>query len=91
MKNANLNNPANYQLATMAQRGFRIITGVDQLNNPDEFYNAIFIVGDASITSLTAESGDSIVAATDFVAGMQVLGLFSEITIASGTVIAYIA
>tara|TARA_R110002074_G_scaffold87945_6_gene194088 strand:+ start:4304 stop:4579 length:276 start_codon:yes stop_codon:yes gene_type:complete len=88
---SNLNNPANYQLATFAQKGFRVLTGSFALNTADEFYNTILIVGDAEITSLTSLSGDNISSAISFPAGMQITGLFSEITISSGTVIAYIA
>tara|TARA_R110002167_G_scaffold90566_4_gene243998 strand:+ start:3730 stop:4008 length:279 start_codon:yes stop_codon:yes gene_type:complete len=89
---SNLNNPANYQLATFAQKGFRVLTGAGTLNTADEFYNTILIVTDSDITSLTAVNGDSISSSISFSAGMQITGLFSEITIAAdGIVIAYIA
>lgn len=88
---SNLNNPANYQLASFGQKGFRLQNGAGTLNTADEYYNTILIVEDADITVLTALSGDSIGTSINFVAGMQITGLFSDITITSGKVIAYIA
>lgn len=84
----NVNATPNFQRQVLGQKGFRKLrTGNTSISG--EFYRAITVLADASIT-LTPVSGDALT--TEAVsAGVTIYGLFSSITIVSGDVLAYIA
>ena len=87
MSYSNINNPANFQLASFGQFGFRrIVTG--GTGTAGEHYRVVYALED-SVVTVTAESGDNLVGQT-MLAGMVVYGLFSEVTVVSGSVLAYI-
>ncbi len=84
----NITNPVNYQLQSFGQNGFRnIASGFSPVSG--EFYRAITVLSDAVIT-VTATSGDNLSSVT-LLAGTTIYGLFSAVSVSSGTVIAYIA
>ena len=84
----NVSSPVNFQRQVLGQKGFRKLrTGSASIAG--EFYRAITIVDDATI-SVTSEAGDDLVSEL-FPAGVTIYGLFSSITVVSGDVIAYIA
>lgn len=85
---ANINNPANYQLASFGQFGFRKLTTGDS-GQANELYRVVYALEDSTIT-VVSSSGDDLTAET-ILAGTAVYGLFTEVTADSGTVIAYIA
>jgi hypothetical protein len=88
MSYANINNPANYQLASFGQFGFRNITsGFSPVSG--ELYRAVTVLSDAVVT-VTPSSGDSLSAIT-LLAGTTIYGLFSAVSVSSGRVLAYIA
>lgn len=85
----NLNVPANFQLASFGQNGFKKLDTNVTLNNSEEFYNCIVVLSDASLTT-TSLKGDSL--ADEFIpAGVAVYGLFSTASVASGICLCYIA
>jgi hypothetical protein len=84
----NVNATGNFQRQVLGQKGFRKLrTGSASISG--EFYRAITVLADASIT-VTSEAGDDLNAET-IPAGITIYGLFSSITVVSGDVLAYIA
>jgi hypothetical protein len=87
---ANVNNPANYQLAMLGQFGFRIID-----NNfepvPGEYYRIIEVLSDGATISATSVVGGDDLSSKSFLAGTKIYGLFSSVEAEVGEVIAYIA
>ena len=84
----NVNATPNFQRQVLGQKGFRKLrTGSASISG--EFYRAITVLADASIT-VTSEAGDDLTTET-VAAGITIYGLFSSITIVSGDVLAYIA
>ena len=88
MSYSNINNPANYQLASFGQKGFRLVTSSFSPIS-GEYYRALTVTSDAVIT-LTSQNGDNLSALT-LLAGTTIYGLFSAVSVSSGTVLAYIA
>lgn len=88
MAYSNINNPANYQLASFGQKGFRLVTSSFSPIS-GEYYRALTVTSDAVIT-LTSQNGDNLSALT-LLAGTTIYGLFSAVSVSSGTVLAYIA
>ena len=84
----NVSSPVNFQRQVLGQKGFRKLRA-GGAGTAGEFYRAITIVDDATI-SVTSEAGDDLVSHL-FPAGVTIYGLFSSITVVSGDVIAYIA
>jgi hypothetical protein len=85
---ANINNPANYQLASFGQFGFRkISTGGSGLVN--EEYRVVYALEDSSVT-VVASSGDNLTAEF-LLAGTAIYGLFTSVDVDAGSVLAYIA
>lgn len=88
MSYSNINNPANYQLASFGQFGFRrIVTG--GTSTAGEHYRVVYALED-SVVTVTAESGDNL-AGQVMLAGTAIYGLFFDVTVVSGSVLAYIA
>jgi len=88
MSYSNINNPANYQLASFGQFGFRKISG-GGFGQPNEEYRVVYALEDSTVT-VVASSGDSL--SSEFLlAGTAVYGLFTEIEVNGGSVLAYIA
>jgi hypothetical protein len=85
---SNITNPVNYQLQAFGQKGFRVVTSAFTPVS-GEFYRAFTVTSDAVITATSVE-GDNLSAVT-LLAGSTVYGLFSTVSVSSGTVIAYIA
>ena len=84
----NVNATPNFQRKVLGQKGFRKLrTGSVSISG--EFYRAITVLADASIT-VTSEAGNDLTTET-VAAGITIYGLFSSITIVSGDVLAYIA
>jgi hypothetical protein len=84
----NVNATGNFQRQVLGQKGFRKLrTGSASISG--EFYRAITVLADASIT-VTSEAGEDLNAET-IPAGITIYGLFSSITVVSGDVLAYIA
>ena len=88
MAYSNINNPANYQLASFGQKGFRLVSSSFSPIS-GEYYRALTVTSDAVIT-LTSQNGDNLSALT-LLAGTTIYGLFSAVSVSSGTVLAYIA
>jgi hypothetical protein len=84
----NVNATPNFQRQVLGQKGFRKFR-IGNTSIVGEFYRAITIVDDATI-SVTSEAGDDLNSEL-FPAGVTIYGLFSSITVVSGDVIAYIA
>lgn len=84
----NVNATPNFQRQVLGQKGFRKLrTG--NTSTVGEFYRAITVLADASIT-VTSEAGDDLTTET-VAAGITIYGLFSSVTVVSGDVLAYIA
>jgi len=84
----NVNATPNFQRQVLGQKGFRKLT-TSGSGTAGEFYRAITVLADASIT-LSSEAGDDLT--TEAIpAGVTIYGLFSSITVVSGDVLAYIA
>lgn len=87
---ANVNNPANYQLAMLGQFGFRKI---DDTFTPvaNEYYRIVEVISATADVTVASEAGDDLTAET-LVQGTKIYGLFSSVSVAAGgIVIAYIA
>lgn len=87
---ANVNNPANYQLAMLGQFGFRKI---DDTFTPvaGEYYRIVEVISATADVTVASEAGDDLTAET-LVQGTKIYGLFSSVSVATGgVVIAYIA
>lgn len=85
---ANINNPANYQLASFGQFGFRKLATGDS-GQAGEQYRVVYALEDSTIT-VAATAGDDLTSQPIF-AGTAIYGLFDSVTCVAGTVIAYIA
>ena len=84
----NVNATPNFQRQVLGQKGLRSIrTG--GTGTVGEHYRAITALADASVT-VVSESGDNLTTVT-LSAGITIYGLFSAVSVSSGTVIAYIA
>lgn len=89
MSYRNLNVPANFQLASFGQRGFRKLDSNTSLSNADEYYNCIVVLSDASLTTISLK-GDNL--SDEFIpSGVAVYGLFSSASVTSGICLCYIA
>jgi len=84
----NLNNPANYQLQDFGQMGFRVIDST-HINVDGETYRTIYVLEDAVVTALTAKADD--ITSKALLAGTLLHGLFSDVSVTSGKVLAYMA
>jgi hypothetical protein len=85
---ANINNPANYQLASFGQFGFRKLATGDS-GQAGEQYRVVYALEDSTIT-VASVNGDGLTS-QPILAGTSVYGLFDSVTAVSGTVLAYIA
>jgi hypothetical protein len=86
MSYVNLNNPANFQLQEFEQLGFRyIVSGRPTIGG--ETYRTIFVLTDAVVTA-TCPNGDSLSSET-LVAGTVIHGFFEDVSVASGSLLAY--
>ena len=88
MSYSNITNPVNYQLQAFGQKGFRVVTSSFSPVS-GEYYRALTVTSDAVVT-VTSEEGDNLSAVT-LLAGSTIYGLFSAVSVSSGTGIAYIA
>jgi|DEB0MinimDraft_10_1074344.scaffolds.fasta_scaffold300077_1 hypothetical protein len=89
MAYANINNPANFQLQSFGQKGFRLI---DSSFTPvaDEYYRAVYAIEDSVVDTVNLHGDDF--TAKDLLQGQTLYGLFSSVVVAvGGKVIAYIA
>ena len=87
MAYSNLTNPGNYQLASFGQKGFKKV--VSSTAAPAGHYNAILVLDDIVLTC-TSLNGDNLTS-IDVPAGVTIVGMFTAISVASGTALAYIA
>jgi hypothetical protein len=85
---SNINNPANYQLASFGQFGFRKIS-TGQTGTSGEQYRVVYALEDTTF-SATSVNGDSL-SSQAVLAGTAIYGLFTSVSVASGSVLAYIA
>ena len=85
---ANINNPANYQLASFGQFGFRKISSAES-GQANEQYRVVYALEDTTIT-VVSYAGDDLTAEF-LLAGTAIYGLFSEVVVVEGSVLAYIA
>lgn len=79
---------SNFNLQAFGQFGFRLVVLGTTLP-ADEQYRVLHCVDEATLT-FTSEAGDSLSSVT-FPAGFVLYGLFSNVIVSSGNVIAYIA
>jgi hypothetical protein len=85
---SNINNPVNYQLQGFGQNGVRTIS-TDQLYIQGEYYRVLVAEEDSYVTAVSV-LGDDLTA--EFVyAGTTIYGLFTEVSVTSGSLTAYIA
>ena len=87
MAYSNLTNPGNFQLASFGQKGFKKVTSSTAA--PAGHYNAILVLDDAVLTC-TSLNGESLTS-VEVPAGVTIVGMFTVVTVASGTALAYIA
>lgn len=87
---ANINNPANYQLASFGQFGLRFVQ-VGQLLPEGEQYRVIQALEATTITFTNDAGGDATIVDLQIPAGFVLYGLFRNISLDAGSVIAYIA
>lgn len=85
---SNITNPVNYQLASFGQSGFRKIS-TGQTGTSGEQYRVIYALENATI-SATSVNGDSL-SAQAILAGTSIYGLFTAVSVSSGSILAYIA
>ena len=85
---SNLNNTQNHQLATFGQKGFDYLSGTASTSLATH-YNAITVLDDCVLT-VTSTTGDSM-SSVEVPAGVTVYGLFTSVSIAGGSILAYIA
>tara|TARA_R110002126_G_scaffold100092_1_gene231480 strand:- start:194 stop:460 length:267 start_codon:yes stop_codon:yes gene_type:complete len=88
MSYSNINNPANYQLASFGQFGFRKIS-TGGTGTANEQYRVVYALEDTTVT-VVSYAGDDL-AGEFLLAGTAVYGLFSEVVVVEGSVLAYIA
>ncbi len=85
---SNINNPANYQLASFGQFGFRKLA-IGDSGQAGEQYRVIYALENSTITVVSV-NGDSLTSQA-ILAGTAIYGLFTSVTADAGTVLAYIA
>jgi hypothetical protein len=85
---SNINNPANYQLASFGQFGFRKLA-IGDSGQAGEQYRVVYALEDSTITVVSV-NGDSLTS-QPILAGAAIYGLFTSVTADAGTVLAYIA
>jgi len=85
---SNITSTPNFQLAAFGQKGFRKITNASTPVAGEE-YRVVYALQDSTIT-VVSTSGDGLTSQT-LLAGTAVYGLFTSVTCASGSVLAYIA
>jgi hypothetical protein len=84
----NIQAEPNFYRQTFGQKGFRRIdSGFTPVT--DEQYRAISMIED-SVISVTSYAGANL-SAVSFPAGFTIYGLFSSVTVSSGSAIVYIA
>ena len=87
---SNITNPVNYQLASFGQSGFRKLpSGFSLPAIEGEEYRIIYALENSTI-SVTSVNGDSL-SAQAVLAGTSIYGLFTAVSVSSGSILAYIA
>jgi hypothetical protein len=87
---SNITSTPNFQLAAFGQKGFRKLpSGFSLPAIEGEEYRVVYALQDSTIT-LVSVNGDGLTSQT-LLAGTAVYGLFTSISCASGSVLAYIA
>ena len=89
MAYSNINNPANFQLQSFGQKGFRVI---DSSFTPvaDEYYRAVYALTDSVVSTVNLHGDDF--TDKDVIQGSSLYRIFSSVVVdAGGKVIAYIA
>ena len=96
MAYSNINNPANYQLQSFDQYGFRVMPagmgGDTNINEPltgADTYRTVFAIQD-SVVNLRTQHGDTLLNKS-LMAGQELHGLFGSIEVLSGEIVAYLA
>jgi len=89
MAYSNLQNPGSYQLAVFGQKGFKKIVSGTSFSSADGHCNAMLVLDDVVLTC-TSVKGDSL-STVDVPAGATIVGLFTAISVSSGTLLAYYA
>lgn len=89
MAYANLNNTSNFQLASFGQRGFDVVTSTTPANDASGNWNSILVLEDAVITA-TSVKGDSL-SSVSVPAGVNIVGLFTAVSVTQGVALAYMA
>jgi len=87
MAYSNLTNPGNYQLASFGQKGFKLVENGTAA--PAGHYNSILVLDDIVLTC-TSLNGDNL-ASVEVPAGVTIVGMFTAVSVTSGTALAYIA
>ena len=89
MAYSNLSNPGNFQLATFGQKGFKRVISGTAFTSSDGHCNAILVLDDATLdcTSVKGDSLDDV----EVPSGVTIVGLFTAVSVSSGTVLAYYA
>jgi len=87
MAYSNLTNPGNFHLASFGQKGFKKV--ISSAAAPAGHYNAILVLDDVVLTC-TSLNGESL-AGVDVPAGVTIVGMFTAVSVTSGTALAYIA
>ena len=83
----NIQDPQYYQLASFGAFGFRKITST-YTTIAGEDYRVVYALTAATL-SVTSGLGDDLVA-VDVAAGAVIYGVFSAVSVSTGTVIAYL-
>ena len=89
MAYANLNNTSNFQLASFGQRGFDVVTSSNAADDASGNWNSILVFEDA-VLNATSLKGDNL-SNVSVPAGVNIVGLFSAVSVTQGVVLAYIA
>ena len=87
-RKTNLTNQSEYQRASFAQDGFRVI---DNTFTPieGEEYVAVYCIVNTTGTEITTATGDDL-PSSDLQQGMVIYGNITSVTTGTGTVLAYI-
>lgn len=85
---ANLVNPSEFHRQSFAQDGFRVVDNTFSKPAGEE-YVAVYCISNTTNTVLTCNSGDNL-NGVDLQQGMVVYGDFANVSVGTGTVIAYI-
>ena len=88
MSYSNITSTPNFQLAAFGQKGFRKVTSAFTPVSGEE-YRVVYALQDSTITVVSV-NGDGLTSQS-LLAGTAVYGLFTSVTCASGSVLAYIA